>query len=89
MTDTTCKFLFCQSPATLLVVKPNHPAIALPQSYMMPNVYQAFQLPTALTNSFLWVVHIPSALPAVMQAYESSSASQRMLEKKYFCLLDL
>lgn len=53
MIDTTCKFLFCQSLATLWVVKPNHPAVALPQSYMMLDVYQAFQLPTTLTNSSL------------------------------------
>jgi len=62
MIDTSCKFLFCQSFVILLVVNPNHSAIALPQSYVMPNVYQIFHpFATTFTNSILRAVCIPSA----------------------------
>lgn len=62
MIDTSCKFLFCQSFVILLVVNPNHSAIALPQSYVMPNVYQIFHpFATTFTNSILRAVRIPSA----------------------------
>lgn len=62
MIDAACKFLFCQSFTALFAVKPNHSAIALPQSYMMPSVYQTFHLiATMFADSTPRVVQIPSA----------------------------
>lgn len=62
MIDTSCKVLFCQSFVILLVVNPNHSAIASPQSYVMPNVHQIFHpFATTFSNSILRAVCIPSA----------------------------